>query len=117
MNKGLLLAVLLATIGIANANDWEYKLTAKDKAQAIEVVKKDLKDPYSAKFEEVRLAKRVTDKKPEKYTSEFICLSVNAKNSYGAYIGARYTIVEKFFDTGSMKVFDSGDLAQTICKN
>lgn len=50
-------------------------LNVKEKAKM--KVRELLKDPYSAKFENLIIGK-----------DGFVCGSVNSKNSYGAYVGA-----------------------------
>lgn len=94
----------------------DYKLTAQDKTQALAIVKKGLKDPYSAKFEgQVKLANQGKVKELVGKKSVDICVPVNAKNSYGAYTGLRYSLVVKYLDSGEMKVLFSDDVAQIIC--
>ncbi|QYG09817.1 hypothetical protein [Janthinobacterium sp. PAMC25594] len=56
----------------------KYKLTS------------DLKDPVSAQLTELLYVKDSSSK------SEFLCGMVNAKNSYGGYIGAKPFYVQKF---------------------
>lgn len=96
-----------------------YKLTAKEKAQAVETVKKALKDPYSAKFEgEVKLATNnaggnVQEVNGNKIVS--VCVPVNSKNGFGAYMGMRYTLVSYRIESGSMTVLFTNDVAQTVC--
>lgn len=48
-----------------------------------DAVKKNLKDPYSAKFEEVIRYK------------DYACLKYNAKNSYGAYGGTSWALLKQ----------------------
>ena len=50
----------------------------------------DLKDPVSAQLTELLYVKDSSSK------SEFLCGMVNAKNSYGGYIGAKPFYVQKF---------------------
>ena len=59
-----------------------FNLKADDQmiADAIESVKTQLKDPYSANFRDVRANISEVGK-------PVVCGSVNAKNSYGAYSG------------------------------
>lgn len=59
-----------------------YRLSTKERSWVDSVVKKKLKDPYSAVMGPMTAG---IDKKGVVY----VCGSVNAKNSYGAYTGLR----------------------------
>lgn len=58
-------------------------LTASERSTILEAVKSSLKDPYSA------VISSVSARKNEKGTVIEVCGLINAKNSYGAYVGNR----------------------------
>jgi hypothetical protein len=69
-------AVFAVLVGPKLIKKWSTVSTAK------ELVARDLKDPSSAQFRNVKRGERA------------VCGEVNAKNSYGAYIGFRHFYVE-----------------------
>ena len=54
--------------------------------KAKEIAKYDLKDPDSAKFRNVRVVTKPAQRDETKINTN-VCGELNAKNSYGAYIG------------------------------
>jgi hypothetical protein len=69
---------------------------------------KKLKDPYSAQFERMQ---RATKPNVKGQPTDVVCGYVNAKNSYGAYVGQRpfiYFVADKDFN------ISSGDAADRI---
>jgi hypothetical protein len=65
------------------------KATDNEKNSMISAVKKELFDPYSAQFGEIKL---ILDDK-------FACVPVNAKNKYGGYVGTQHAIVTRIGNT------------------
>lgn len=73
--KFLLVVFLFATSFLALANESII-------ADAQEAIKSQLKDPYSAVFEDIYLGKAENG-------APVVCGTVNAKNSYGGYTGKK----------------------------
>jgi hypothetical protein len=75
--KKILLVTMLA-VSLAACNKQEKKETSFEESifrQAQETVSRDLKDPSSAQFRNLR------------YVEPYVCGEVNAKNSFGGYVG------------------------------
>jgi hypothetical protein len=70
-------------ISARKQEEGEKKETAE---QLLILVKKRLKDPDSAKFQNVKIIKATYDVEKTK-TAYQICGEVNSKNSYGGYVG------------------------------
>lgn len=83
--------------------------------RAKEHVSRDLKDPYSAKFEGLYIGTTYPKKQP------VVCGTINAKNSYGAYIGRKMFFYKDDNKGGGFSAIvtkpDSvdADLWQTFC--
>lgn len=83
-----LLAVLGVVAAIAAAPVVFAQNYSAMVAKAKAVVSHDFKDPESAKFRNLGIYRSKTGK-PEPY----VCGEVNAKNSYGAYVGYKRFVV------------------------
>lgn len=84
--KRLILASLLALTSVANA---KYDTSVSDKQiidDAKGMVSASLKDPDSATFKNVKVY-RVKNKNTCDVNVSAVCGAVNAKNSYGGYVG------------------------------
>ena len=62
---------------------------AKFKGRAMKAVRAMLKDPASARFEEVRVVRTEAQGRTGPNRATTVCGLVNAKNSWGAYAGAQ----------------------------
>jgi len=90
MSKAIIAAVALAGAAMLAACSEE---SAK-RVRAEDAVKEQLKDPASAKFEGVRKGK----------TDQHICGLVNAKNSFGAYLGSTPFVYTEFSPQNSFVI-------------
>jgi len=102
MGKLLVLAALatIATPAIATAQtspDYGAAVTYEDGVRIGEAfIKHDLADPYSAHIEWPYEFVPITEKVPmfKRTTGYATCVTVNAKNAYGGYVGERtYRII------------------------
>ena len=71
--------------------------------KAKEVAKYELKDPESAKFRNVRVVAKPAQRDETKINT-YVCGELNAKNSYGAYVG--YVKFIWFPGSGSIALYD-----------
>lgn len=86
--KKLMIAVVVLVMGsVCNTAMARDVLTEKEKVIIMKAVKSELKDPESARFKWPKLAKDV-DMKSDAVAINY-CGLVNAKNSYGGYVGDR----------------------------
>lgn len=83
LSVGLTLAVSFVIPALAQGNGYAL-LVAKAKA----TISQDLKDPDAAKFRDIGIYKSTTGK-----GGVSVCGEVNAKNSYGAYVGYKRFVV------------------------
>jgi hypothetical protein len=77
--KKLLIAVL--ALGLVGCNESDEKVIAYGQNE----ISQNLKDPTSPLFREVFFHK--DEKMPDNGVSGYVCGQLNAKNSFGAYIG------------------------------
>lgn len=70
-------------------------------SKAKTAVSRDFKDPEGARFRDVGIYKSTTGK-----GGVSVCGEVNAKNSYGAYVGYKRFVVDDDF----VQIEDAGDL-------
>ena len=81
MKKLMVLMVMLAMM--VGHEAVAHELTDKEKGVIMKAVKRELKDPESARFQWVKLADKIN---PKHFVATY-CGLVNAKNGYGGYIG------------------------------
>ena len=81
-----LLGCLYFTFVFLNPVFAEVKKNKQLIEKAKEIAKYDLKDPDSAKFRNVRVVTKPAQRDETKINTN-VCGELNAKNSYGAYIG------------------------------
>lgn len=111
MRKAICLLLALACFA-AGAQDKPGKAISE---RAIAAVKAGLKDPYSARFEGLRWGKKADGSN----LRDTVCGSVNSKNSFGAYVGAKTFM---YVDDGSKsysRTEDDGalwEIAASICR-
>ena len=75
----------------------------------IEAISSMFNDPYSTRFSDVTV-------RMLRSSSKIYCGSVNAKNAYGAYVGAmRFYAPEHDYNDGIIDVGQAGDLADLLC--
>lgn len=92
------LAVVLAGVLVlpAVAQDKGYSALV---AKAKKSISRDLKDPDAAKFRDIGIYKSTTGK-----GGVSVCGEINAKNSYGAYVGFR-----KFLVSDDIAIIDGAE--------
>jgi hypothetical protein len=93
-------------------------LTAKEKAIIMSEVKRELKDPESARFKWPKLAKDIDMKSPDVAIN--YCGLVNAKNSYGGYVGDKIFRITLGWEKGKMHpvmttIADDQEVAYMVC--
>ena len=101
MRKTTLLGTVALSVLAFALSACSTKPDEKVKAAGIEAVKENLKDPYSAVFDNILIRK-------SKEQTYYVCGTVNAKNSYGAYVGKKYFITVVGLIGDGYKGIDSG---------
>ena len=88
---------------IAQTRDEGLRLMAKAAVQRI------LNDPYSAKFESLRVVRT--------NLGDAVCGSVNAKNGFGAYIGATSFVYERLVDAAIIESKSTDSMNNSYAAN
>jgi hypothetical protein len=112
-----LFSAVLATSSFAYEIGDKYKLTEADKTKAVATLKDSLKDPYSAKWGDVKLSPRGEEVSAGVNGSKVIgiCVKSNSKNGFGAYTGMKYSLIQKNVDTGKYIVLFADSTGDMIC--
>lgn len=116
MRHTSMLVLMAGLAGCANSIPaYRVELTPTLEATATDVVRRKLKDPYSAQFSELAAGK------DQRNGATIVCGRVNAKNAFGGYVGATAFHVAFVDGVPSVTALDNGGegplgAAATLCR-
>lgn len=96
---------------------YRYPMTAEIEAQAKTMIAHDLKDPESAKFRDAYFITADARGDARDRSKDSWCMEVNAKNSYGGYVGYSWALLPAGSTTFIQGTRGIGLMATQICSS